>query len=120
MFLIFTLFKAFINLFTISMTICPALNAGLIDKSTPDNAGDNSGKDGKEVEMKDPTANETQSKSGEDPPIANQDLEVELFLHGITDQLKWQELVSKWRAFENDYQIKGVFIFFLHFSFVRH
>ena len=78
MFLIFTLFKAFIDLFTISMTIGPALNAGMIDKSAPDNAGDNSGKDGKEVEMKDPTTNETQSKSSEDPPIANQDLEVKL------------------------------------------
>ena len=87
----------------------PAPNAESIDKAVPDDAGDISVKD---VEMKDLTANETQLKSADDLTIANQDLEVDLFLHGITDQLKWRELVSKWQAFENDYPIKGVLFFF--------
>ena len=62
--------------------------------------------------MKDLTAKEIQladSKSSEGLATTNQEQEVEIFLHGITDQLKWQELVSKWLAFERDYPIKGVF-----------
>lgn len=90
-------------------SLSPAPNAESIDKAVPDDAGDISVKD---VEMKDLTANETQLKSADDLTIANQDLEVDLFLHGITDQLKWRELVSKWQAFENDYPIKGVLFFF--------
>ena len=66
--------------------------------------------------MNDSTANETHSKSGEDLLIANQDLEVELFLRGITDQHMWQDLISKWLAFESDYPIKGVLLF--NFVFV--
>ena len=104
-----TLFIYFAN----SLTISPAPNAKSIDKAVPDDARDISVKD---VEMKDVTANETQLKSADDLPIANQDLEVDLFLHGITDHVKWRELVSKWQAFENDYPIKGVLYFFL-FSF---
>ena len=67
-----------------------------------------------DVEMKDLTASEIQlpaSKSSEGSAIANQE-EVEFFLRRITDQLKWQELISKWLAFEKDYPIKGVFIYF--------
>ena len=74
------------------MTIGPTPNAVSINKAIPENAGANThaGEDGNDVEM-----NEVRSKSGEDLPIANQDVEVEFFLHGITDQFKWQELVSK-------------------------
>ena len=95
------------------MTIGPTPNAVSINKAIPENAGANThaGEDGNDVEM-----NEVRSKSGEDLPIANQDVEVEFFLHGITDQFKWQELVSKWLAFENDYPIKGVFFFFPFYS----
>jgi hypothetical protein len=109
MFIIITLFKTLFIVFANSMTIGPAMS---IDKAVPDNAGDNSVKD---VEMKDLTANETQSKSADDLSIANQEFEADLFLRGITDQLKWQELVSKWQAFENDYPIKGVLLLFLSF-----
>jgi hypothetical protein len=96
----------------------------VLDSATtvPENAGaDTSSANGKEdVEMKDLTTSEIQladSKSGEGSVIANQEPEAELFLRGITDQLKWQELVSKWLAFEKDYPIKGVFSFF-YSSFV--
>ena len=67
-----------------------------------------------DVEMKDLTASEIQlanSKSSKRSAIANQEPEVEFFLCGIMDQLKWQELISKWLAFEKDYPIKGVFLF---------
>ena len=44
--------------------------------------------------------------------------EAEFFLRGITDQLKWQELISKWLAFEKDHPIKGVLlVFFILASF---
>lgn len=66
-----------------------------------------------DAEMKDVTPSETRladSKSSEGSAITNQEPEVELFLRGITDQIKWQQLVSKWLAFEKDYPIKGVCI----------
>ena len=48
------------------------------------------------------------TQSGEGSVIANQEPEVELFLHRITDQLKWQELVSKWLR-RRTMRIKGYF-----------
>ena len=85
------------------------------DRADPDNAGAD-GSAGRDVEMKDLNANEIQSaesKSGEDASNANQEPEVESFLRGVTDQLKWQDLVSKWLAFERDHPIKGVKNFFI-------
>jgi hypothetical protein len=89
-----------------------------LSRADPDNAGAD-GSAGRDVEMKDLNANEIQSaesKSGEDALTANQEPEVESFLHGVTDQLKWQDLISKWLAFERDHPIKGVKIFFILIS----
>ena len=90
------------------------------DKANPENAGAD-GSTRRDIEMNDLNANNIQSakfKSGEDAKNANQEPEVESFLRGITDHLKWQELVSKWLAFERDHPIKGVF-YFLYSSFIR-
>ena len=93
------------------MTIGSAPDAMSIDNAITDNAG--AGADGTALKETDLSANDAHSKvSSEDSPIANQELEAESFLRGITEQVKWQELISKWLAFEKNYQIKGVFLFF--------
>jgi hypothetical protein len=80
-----------------------------IDKAVPENAvpgnANAESSASKDIEMKDLSASETDAR------ITNQEPEVENFLRGITDQLKWQELVTKWLEFENKYPIKGVFFF---------
>jgi hypothetical protein len=82
-------------------------------KSSDSKSGEGSATVPNDIERKDPEVKSSDSKSGEGSAIANPEPEVECFLRGITHQLKWQELVSKWLAFEKDYPIKGVFSFFL-------
>ena len=55
----------------------------------------------------------TQSKVSDGSQFANLELEAESFLRGITIEVKWQELISKWLAFEKDYPIRGVIFSFL-------
>jgi hypothetical protein len=64
-----------------------------------------------DIEMTDAQVSDSKSSGGS--AITNPEPEVESFLRGITDQLKWQELVSKWLALEKDYPIKGVCPFLL-------
>ena len=78
----------------------PASNATPINKAIIDKSGTG-------------VANETQSKVRDGLQFANQELEEESFLCGITNEVKWQELISKWVAFEKDYPIKGVIFSFL-------
>jgi hypothetical protein len=60
----------------------------------------------------------THAKVSDGSQLANLELEAESFLRGITNEVKWQELVSKWLAFEKDYPTRGViFLFFNVVSF---
>lgn len=92
----------------------PSSNAMSIDTAIVDNAGAGAGADSSAPkENQDLTANEAQSVVSDGSQIANQEPEAEAFLRGITIESKWQELISKWLAFEKDYPIKGVYFSFL-------
>lgn len=84
------------NSTSIGNTCAPAFNATSIEKAIVDKSGA-----------------KTQSKVSDGSQFANLELEAESFLRGITNEVKWQELVSKWLAFEKDYPIRGVFFSFL-------
>jgi hypothetical protein len=110
------------NATSIDNTCAPAsnaTNATSIDKAIVDKAGAGVGSDSSALkDIQDLIPDKTQSKVSDNSQFANQELEAESFLRGISNEVKWQELILKWLAFEKDYPIKGViFLFFNVVSF---
>jgi hypothetical protein len=103
------------NAMSINNPCAPAINATSIDKAIIDKAGASVGSDSSALkDIQDLIANEAQSKVSDGSQFSNHELEAESFLQGITNiVVKWQELISKWLAFEKDYPIKGVIFSFL-------
>ena len=58
------------------------------------------------------------NKGSDGSQCANQEVEAESFLRGISIEETWQELILKWLAFEKDHPFKGVMFSFLYRSLV--
>ena len=97
---------------TVDNAGAPTSNAMSIDEAaTVEKAGAGSDSSGLK-DNKDLFSNEAQSKVSDVSQLGNQEPEAESFLRGVVCNDKWQELISKWLAFEKDYPIKGVFLSF--------
>ena len=85
----------------------PVSNAMSVDEAIVDKPGAEAGSDSSEP-----------NKGSDGSQCANQEVEAESFLRGISIEETWQELISKWLAFEKDHPFKGVMFSFLYRSLV--
>ena len=85
----------------------PVSNAMSVDEAIVDKPSAEAGSDSSEP-----------NKGSDGSQCANQEVEAESFLRGISIEETWQELISKWLAFEKDHPFKGVMFSFLYRSLV--